>query len=129
MTSRHLELGRRAEDLAAAYVEKKGWRVLARNFACKLGELDIVALDEAEGELVVLEVRCRTCGEMQSPADSIGPKKLRTLVGSGRVYVERNGWTGPWRIDLLGIVASPHQPDARWPIEHIEDITGGNFPV
>jgi putative endonuclease len=127
--AKHLELGRRAEDLAAAYVEKLGWRTLSRNFSCKLGELDIVAMDKNENELVIVEVRYRTCGEMQSPADSIGPKKLRTLVNSGRVYVDDVGWTGPWRIDLIGITAFPRDPEDRWRLEHVKDITGGAYPV
>jgi putative endonuclease len=125
----HLELGKRAENFAAAHVEKLGWQILSRNFTCRRGELDIVALDKQEKELVVLEVRYRTIGQMQSPADSIGPKKLRSLVAAGRVYVEDAKWTGPWRIDLLGITASPHEPENRWTLEHIRDITGGNFPV
>ncbi|MDR3265134.1 MAG: YraN family protein [Synergistaceae bacterium] len=127
--TRHLELGRRAEDLAAAYVKKLGWQILSRNFSCRLGELDIVALDTKENELTVVEVRYRTVGEIQSPSDSIGPKKLRSLVAAGRVYVEELGWKGPWRIDLIGITASPHEPENLWRLEHIPDITGGNYPV
>jgi putative endonuclease len=127
--AKHLELGRRAEDLAAAHVEKLGWQLLSRNFSCKLGELDIVAIDKKEKELVVVEVRYRTYGEMQSPSDSIGPKKLRTLVNAGRVYVDNLAWTGPWRIDLVGITAFPREPEQGWHIEHIKDITGGDYPI
>ena len=126
---RHLELGRRAENRAAAHVERLGWRILSRNYSCKLGELDIVALDVRENELVVVEVRYRTCGETQSPADSIGPRKMRTLINAGRVYVGEIDWTGPWRIDLVGITASPREPEDRWQLEHIKDITGGAWPV
>jgi len=129
MTANHLELGRRAEDFAAAHVEKLGWQVLSRNFSCKLGELDIVAMDKKENELVVVEVRYRTCGDMQSPVDSIGPRKLRTLVKAGRVYVDDIGWTGPWRIDLVGVTASPREPESFWRMEHVRDITGGEYSV
>lgn len=127
MKAQHLELGRRAEDLALVYVENKGWQVLDRNFTCRLGELDIVALNETGTELVVIEVRCRTCGEMQSPMDSVGPKKLRSLVAAGRLYVQKQQWEGPWRIDLIGLTAFGGD-EKSWPLEHIEDITGGNFP-
>jgi putative endonuclease len=126
--SRHLLLGRRAEDLAVDYVRRLGWTILSRNFACKLGELDIVALEKTGKELVVIEVRYRTFGDTQSPADSVGPKKLRSLVGAGRVWVEEQNWTGPWRIDLVGVTALPNAPEDRWQLEHIQDITGGNFP-
>ena len=123
----HLELGRKAENMAAEYVERLGWRILSRNFCCRLGELDIVAMDEREKELVVVEVRYRTIGDVQSPADSIGPKKLRTLVSAGRVYVNDIGWTGPWRVDLMGVTAHPREPSERWKLEHIENITDGAF--
>ena len=124
---KHLELGRRAEVLAAEFVERLGWRILSRNFSCRLGELDIVAMDEIGKELVVVEVRYRTFGDMQSPEDSIGPKKLRTLVNAGRVYVDDIGWTGPWRIDLVGITAHPRESSKHWHLEHIENITDGVF--
>ena len=127
--TKHLELGRRAENLVAVYVADLGWRLIAQNFSCPLGELDIVAEDKQEKELVVVEVRYRTCGETQSPVDSIGPKKLRTLVKTGRIFVNDAEWTGPWRIDLVGVTASPNDPEELWQLEHIRDITGGDFPV
>jgi len=127
VTKNHLELGKAAEVLAAEYIERMGWRILSRNFTCRLGELDIVAMDKTEEELVVVEVRYRTFGDIQSPADSIGPKKLRALVNAGNVYVDKAGWPGPWRVDLVGITANPREPSTRWQIEHIENITDGIF--
>ena len=125
--SKHLELGKKAEDLATEHVEQLGWRILSRNFSCRLGELDIVAMDEVGKELIVVEVRYRTLGDVQSPEDSIGPKKLRTLVNAGRVYVDDIGWTGPWRVDLIGITAHSREPSNQWKLEHIENITDGVF--
>ena len=127
--AKHLELGRRAENLAVEYVTGLGWRLLSRNFTCSLGELDIVAEDKQANELVVVEVRYRTCGDTQSPEDSIGPKKLRTLVNTGRVFVDNAGWTGPWRIDLVGVTASARDPEEFLKLTHIRDITGGDFSV
>jgi putative endonuclease len=123
VTAQHLNLGRRAEELAVVHVKKLGWRLLARNFSCKLGELDIAALDEKEKELVMVEVRCRTQNSVQAPEDSIGPRKLRTLIGAGRVFVDKTGWTGPWRIDLFAVTAFPCEPETRWRLEHLPNIT------
>jgi len=61
------ELGRYAEDLAAKYLLSIGWRILARNIKNKYGELDIIADDS--GELVIVEVRCRTENNFQSALD------------------------------------------------------------
>lgn len=122
--TRHLELGRRAEDLAESYLKSLGWRVLDRNVANPYGELDIVAKDDRK-ELVIAEVRYRTLGEVQSPLDSVGPRKLRTLVNAGRAHMERIGWNGPWRIDLIGVTADRDAREKDWRLEHVRDITAG----
>ena len=119
------ELGRKAEERAAAYAASLGWRVLARNVTNRYGELDIVAMDDAENELVVIEVRYRTIGDVQSPLDSVGPRKLRTLINAGRALVNDIGWTGFWRIDLVGVTADRFAPESQWRLEHIKDITRG----
>ena len=124
---RYLELGRRAEDRAADHIEKSlGWKLLGRNIVNPYGELDIVAMDGSE--LVIVEVRCRTLGEVQSSLDSVGPRKLRRLVDAGRAHADRIGWTGPWRIDLIGFTVNTADRDAaepEWRLEHVRDVTRG----
>lgn len=123
--TRASELGRRAEDHAAAYVASLGWEIIGRNVSGRYGELDIVAMDPAADELVVVEVRCRTIGRVQSPVASVGPRKLRTLTDAGRSFVDDMGWDGPWRIDLIGITAGRSPSEAEWHLEHVHDITSG----
>ncbi|GHS97298.1 UPF0102 protein [Synergistales bacterium] len=118
----HLTLGRKAEDAACSYIRDLGWNVLARNFLCKRGELDIVAMDEREKELVVVEVRCRTNGKFQLPEESVSQRKLRSLVFAARIYVDRIKWDGPWRIDIVGIIASPGTAEDKWRISHIRGV-------
>ena len=125
--TRHLELGRRAEDRAEAYIRRSpGWKVLGRNLVNPYGELDIVAMDGSE--LVIVEVRCRTLGEVQSSLDSVGPRKLRHLINAGRAHADRIGWTGPWRIDLIGFTVNTADRDAagsEWRLEHFRDVPRG----
>ncbi len=126
------ELGRHAEDLAAEYILSLGWRIIARNTRNKYGELDIIALDNSDkdnSELVIIEVRARTIGKIQSPADSIGSRKLHSLINSSRLFIEDNlNWPGFWRIDLVGITITEKNHPDNWTLEHIRDITSGmNF--
>ncbi len=125
--SLHLDLGRRAEEFAVSYVESLRWKILGRNISNSYGELDIVAIDKVGKELVIVEVRYRTIGDVQSPLESVGPKKLKTLVRAGRSFVDSIGWEDAWRIDLVGITANPKN-DKGWTLEHIQDITGGDYP-
>ena len=121
------ELGKFAEDIAAEYVISLGWKILARNLRNKSGELDIIAVDTSEKpeELVIIEVRCRTVGKIQSPIDSIGPKKLRTLIKSSREFIEETDEDIFWRIDIIGITVKDNKDCRNFELEHIKDITAG----
>jgi putative endonuclease len=56
--------------------------------------------------------------------ETVGPRKMRILVRSGRIYVDRCGWKGPWRIDLFGINLGPGGHPA---VVHLPDITAGRI--
>ena len=121
------ELGKFAEDTAAEYLLSLGWKILARNIRNTYGELDIAALDTKTmpEELVIVEVRCRTIGKTQSPLDSIGYRKLRTLLRASQEYVDKIDWTGFWRIDAIAITMLNKFDCDKWELEHIKDITAG----
>jgi putative endonuclease len=123
MTAQHLLTGKRGEHLALDHLKELGWTILDRNIAFTGGELDIVALER--NELVVVEVRTRSEGWMQSGEDSVGPRKLRRLVRTGQKYVDSRRWEGPWRIDVLAVTL---RRDGASRIERFEDVTaGGGF--
>ncbi|MBQ6773555.1 MAG: YraN family protein [Synergistaceae bacterium] len=120
-------LGRSSEDLAANYILSLGWPILARNVKNQYGELDIIAIDSKSNpeELVIIEVRARTTGKIQSAIDSIGPHKLRTLIKAGREVVNLLNWSGFWRIDVAGITFHDKNDLTNWTLEHVRDITAG----
>jgi len=118
----HLETGRLGESLAERYFRGKGWVIVGRNIRVRGGELDLVALDS--DELVVVEVRTRSIGKILPAEETVGPRKLRILVRSGKIYVEQCRWTGPWRIDLLGINLDI---DGSPRMVHLPDITAGRI--
>jgi putative endonuclease len=71
--SRRRALGQAGEDLAAAWYEARGYEVLARNWSCRDGELDIVL---RHGRLhVFCEVKARSSGAFGLPAEAVGPLK------------------------------------------------------
>ena len=121
------KLGLFAEDAAAEYLVSIGWRVIARNVRNKYGELDIVALDANTRpiELVIVEVRGRTIGKLQAPLDTIGSRKLRTLLRASQEYIDNDlGWSGFWRIDVIGITLQDKNSLENWELEHVRNITG-----
>lgn len=116
----HLLLGSDGERHAARFLEARGWKILARNVHIGRGELDIIARDG--DELVIVEVRTRRIGTMAPPETTVGPRKLRKLIGTARRYVEKVGYDGNWRID---IVAVTEKADGSREIELFGDATMG----
>ncbi len=124
-------IGKFAENKSAEYLISIGWIIIARNILNEFGELDIIAIDKKLNELVIIEVRARTLGKIISPLESIGPRKLRTLIRSARLFIEENGWGGFWRVDVIGITfkdkikISELENNNNWTLEHVRNITEG----
>ena len=78
MTASRQALGAYGEQLAADHFTDRGARVLARNWRCREGELDLVAL-EPDGTLVFCEVKTRSSTAFGEPAEAVGPRKARRL--------------------------------------------------
>lgn len=70
-------VGRYGEDVALAHVVAAGWTVLDRNWRCRDGELDLVALDGTE--LVAVEVKTRRSTRFGHPAQAVTREKLARL--------------------------------------------------
>jgi putative endonuclease len=85
----HLHTGERGETLAARYLTAKGLTVLARNWRCPDGELDLVLTD---GEtLVVCEVKTRTSGHYGTPAEAVDDAKAGRIRRLARQWQTAHG--------------------------------------
>ncbi len=81
--------GREAEDLAAAFLESRGFTILARNHATRQGEVDLVA---QEGDvLCFVEVRSRTSDAQGGPEETVSGAKARRVVAAATDWAARNG--------------------------------------
>lgn len=81
-------LGRRAEDLAATYLRRLGWRIVGRREKVLRGDIDIVAVD---GRVVVfVEVRSRSDTRHGHPAETVGRVKQRRIAELATAYIRRH---------------------------------------
>ncbi len=85
--AKRAQLGVRAEDLCAELLRKAGLRVLARNWRCRHGEIDLVA--EEGGTLVFAEVRYRRDTRFGGAAASVTAAKQSRLIAAARLYLMR----------------------------------------
>jgi putative endonuclease len=79
--------GTRSERAAAAYLKRLGYRIVARNFSCPLGELDLIALDGAS--IVFVEVRSTENEEVEKTAASVDPAKQARLTRLALFYLQQ----------------------------------------
>jgi putative endonuclease len=96
-------LGRRGEQLAAEHLERLGYRVVARNYRTRFGELDLVATDEYV--LVFCEVKTRRAGS-GDPWENLGETKRRQVRSMGAIWlaeVDDRPRTSELRFDAIGI--------------------------
>ena len=103
--SRTAALGRWGEDLAAEHLRAAGMQVLARNWRCAEGELDLVARD-VDGTVVFVEVKTRAGNGFGEPAEAVGrvkARKLRTLACRWLLDCRPPG-AADLRFDVVGIV-------------------------
>lgn len=78
-------IGKRAEDLAARFLEQRGLAILARNFRCRGGEIDLVCRDGKS--LVFVEVRLRRNAHYGGAAASITARKQKRIILAARHYL------------------------------------------
>lgn len=100
----NIAVGIQGEDLACAYLERKGWRIEARNWRCAEGELDIIATD-AEGVLVFCEVKCRSGRGYGDPLEAITMAKIRKLRQLVSCWLAQNQLPHRnIRLDAIGVL-------------------------
>lgn len=94
-------LGRAGEELAAEHFRGLGYEVLARNFRCRRGEIDLVC--RRGGVVSLVEVKTRAGAGHGTPAEAIDGGKQQAMLGTVAEYRAATGWRGPIRFQLVAI--------------------------
>ena len=96
-----LETGQKAENLAAAFLQAKGFAIIEKNFRAKVGEIDLVAKDG--DEIVFVEVRARASRDFGGAAASVGGAKRRKLIRAASLWLQARRWDGACRFDVVAV--------------------------
>ena len=101
----HLRLGRRGENAACRLLRSYGWEILARNWRCYYGELDIVARDG--NTIVFIEVKTRRFRPDYRPADNLSLRQYRRNLRAANAYCREIHWDpGLRRCELIEVESS-----------------------
>ena len=112
----HNELGKWGEDVAARYLETKGYRILERDWKDRHKDLDIIAVDN--GCLVIVEVKTRRQNTLVAPELAVDFRKIKNITLATNKYVKLNCIDLPIRFDIVAITGTN---DENCSVEHIKD--------
>lgn len=107
------QLGAAGEDYAAEWLVGRGWRILSRNWRCRFGELDLVALDPNR-EIAFIEVKTRRSHAQGSPQEAVDRRKQTNLRRAAMDWLMADDHYVPHRgtrFDVIAIRMTPSGPE------------------
>jgi len=100
-------IGKQGEDLATAYLEAEGFRIMERNYRFERAEVDIVCFEPAEqgGEIVFVEVKTRSGTGFGRPEEAVTEEKQAHIAHASRAFLYEFRLEGaPCRFDVVSVV-------------------------
>ncbi len=112
-------IGKLGERLAGSYLEKNSYKILDRNFNCMQGEIDIVAYDVINNEVVFVEVKTRTNFNYGFPSEAVNNLKQKHMLNSARYYLYCKKMDNVYvRFDVIEVVINEHV----YKLNHLKDV-------
>ena len=99
------EQGRLAEAAAAASLERKGFKIIDRNWRTRVCEIDIIAAKQSV--IYFVEVKYRKTDSQGSGLDYITPRKLSQMRYAARIWIGQNDWAGDYRLAAMEVEETP----------------------
>jgi putative endonuclease len=116
VSSGKLLLGKQGERVAELYLQKKGYKLVERNYRCSGGELDLIVLDRRV--VVFVEVKTRTGDGFGTPLEAVEFRKQQRMIRAAQFFLaEKNLQQRDARFDVVGVSWPGREPV----VEHIEN--------
>jgi len=118
-SARRQSLGHLGESIAAAFLEKKGYTILGKNWRTPYGEIDLIAKEN--NVISFVEVKTRASSSLGPPEISITPRKEEHMRNAAEYFIQQHPeLNNDWRIDAVTIQI---QADDSPPIiDHFENV-------
>ena len=114
--AQHNELGKWGEDMAAKFLEEKGYHIVARDWKDNHKDIDIVAIDT--DTLVFVEVKTRRNDFFLQPEQAVNGKKIKNITLAANRFIKMHQIDLQMRFDIISIVGTD---ESNCTINHIED--------
>ncbi len=100
-------IGKNGEDKVAAFLRKKGYSVIKRNYQCRFGEIDIIATFKEY--IVFVEVKTRKPNSLVSAAEAVDAKKQQRIMLTAQEYISKTECELQPRFDVAEVTVSKEQ--------------------
>lgn len=114
-------LGKKGEEIAARFLEGKGFKIVETNFRIRGGEIDIVAIDQ--DTLVYAEVKTRTSFEFGRPEESVTRQKIKFLVRAAKFYRNNRRHLNLPQLERIDVVAVDLSNFSKALVKHIKNAS------
>ena len=112
-------IGHWGESLAAAYLQKKRYRIIGANYRCRMGEIDLIA--EKGKYLVFVEVKLRRSSAFAEAREFVDRHKQERILTAASLYLSQHETEKQPRFDVIEIYAPDGMATAKPLITHLED--------
>ncbi len=85
-----IELGKYGENIAVQYLKQKNYKIITQNFRCKQGEIDIIAEEKKNKEIVFIEVKTRTNLNYGVASEAVNNIKINHIYKTAQYYILKN---------------------------------------
>ena len=117
----HNDLGKWGEQYVEAFLRRKGYIILERDWrhGRSLCDIDLICKTADQTTIVFVEVKTRSADDVTLPEDAVTLNKMRRLGHSADNYVKMNNITEDLRFDIVALVGNSNDEEPQ--INHIED--------
>ena len=109
-----IKTGNKGENLAAEFLQKKGFEIVARNYRFRHAEIDLIV--KKENWIIFVEVKTRSSTSYGEPEDFVDSRKSNKIFEAAEEYIYANNWHGHIRFDIVSVKLGSNVV-----IEHFED--------
>lgn len=110
-------IGKYGEQIAGEYLEKLNYKIIYKNFRCKCGEIDIVAIKNHE--IVFVEVKTRTNLKYGLPVEAVNKQKQEHICNTAKYFLYSNDLIDTYvRFDVIEVVLI----NKKCKIRHLKDV-------
>ncbi len=118
------QLGKLGESYAESFLVSQNYRILAKNFSCRYGEIDLIAIS-GQGELCFVEVKTRRFLKFGQLTETVSRQKLQKIIRTALHFLaeSKQFLSAIWRVDLIAVKFNRFNKFQS--LTHLKDITNG----